>query len=66
MGDTGLEHTANSTQKTALSEEGAANSDALDARLQAVVEAWTDLSDDVKDELIAMVDAAQRGSESQG
>jgi hypothetical protein len=58
MGDTGPEHTINSTQKTAISKTGDAESDAVDARLQAVVDAWPDLPDDVKDEMVEMVSVA--------
>ncbi len=67
MGDTGLEHTANSTQKTALSEIGAAKSGAVDARngpidpdLALVINAWPMLSEASKVEVIAIVKAVER------
>jgi hypothetical protein len=66
MGGTGLEHPGESTENTATSPTGGAESGALGAReapidpsLAAVVDAWPALPDAIKAGILAMVLAAR-------
>ena len=65
MGDTGLEHTLNSSEQHAVSEIGGAESGAvaaetssIDPDLQAVIEAWPMLPEAIKAGILAMARAA--------
>ena len=67
VGDTGLEHTVNSPQKTALSEKGAAESGAvgvrnepIDSDLELIIEVWPTLSEASKAEVITIFKAVER------
>jgi hypothetical protein len=67
VGDTGLEPTANSTQKTAHPEKGGAESGAVGARkgpidpdLALIIEVWPTLSEASKAEVITIVKAVER------
>lgn len=69
VGDTGLEPTANSSEKTALSEADGAESGALGARngpidpqLASVIDAWPGLSEPIKAGILAMIRAARVGT----
>ena len=65
MGDTGLEHSANTPEKTSVSNSGGAECgavadqiDQIAPDLQLIIDAWPILPDLVKAGILAMVKAA--------
>ena len=67
MGATGLEHLAKTPGKTSVSNSSGAESGAvvdeigpIDPDLRRIVEAWPRLTEDVKEDLLAMINATTR------
>ena len=63
MGDTGLEHTGDSTTNSQICEVGDAKNGARlisDPDLATIIDAWNDLPDALKAGILAMIRSASR------
>jgi hypothetical protein len=56
----GLEHTTGNTEKTPERQHGGAKCDAFPPDLQSVIDAWPNLSEQARRDVLALIDAASR------